>query len=181
MALTLPRVWQHMSGYALQRLAHNAVGACAQLRAKFRGLLCQQSFPMMRRLFDALVLPTVSYGSEVWGPFCSPTLPRDIKKMADVQIAFFRQLCRLWSVSGVSPLQSFSGSCLKFHGCIGGGTRSLASCIACPTCLRTAFMLRSSGTTLLMPRNTPHMATGLVALSSSTAALAWSRRFRLLA
>ena len=55
----------HESGtmsYALQRLAHNAVGACAQLRAKFRGLLCQQSFPMMRRLFDALVLPTVSYG-----------------------------------------------------------------------------------------------------------------------
>ena len=50
---------------------------------------------MMRRLFDALVLPTVSYGSEVWGPFCSPTLPRDIQKMADVQIAFFRQLCRL--------------------------------------------------------------------------------------
>ena len=95
---------------------------------------------------------------------------------------------------GVSPLQSpFSGSCLKCHECIGGGTRSLASCIACPTCLRTAFMLRSSGTTLLMPRNTPHMATGLVALSmlaewtseilslsSSTAALAWSRRFRLL-
>ena len=49
---------------------------------------------MMRRLFDALFLPTVSYGSEVWGPFCSPALPRDIK-MADVQIAFFRQLCRL--------------------------------------------------------------------------------------
>ena len=45
---------------------------------------------------------------------------------------------------GVSPLQSFSGSCLKCHGCIVGGTRLLASCIACPTCLRTAFMLRSS-------------------------------------
>ena len=29
--------------YALQRLAHDAVGACAQLRAKFRGLLCQKS------------------------------------------------------------------------------------------------------------------------------------------
>ena len=88
----------HESGtmsYALQRLAHNAVGACAKLRAKFRGLLCQQSFPMMRRLFDALVLPTMSYGSEVQGPSCSPSLPRDIKKMADVQIAFFRQLCRL--------------------------------------------------------------------------------------
>ena len=81
--------------YALQRLAHNAVGACAQLWAKFRGLLCQQSFPIMRRLFDALVLPTVSYGSEVWGPSCSPSLPRDIRKMAEVQLAFFRQLCRL--------------------------------------------------------------------------------------
>ena len=49
----------HKSGtvsYALQRRAHNAVGACAQLRTKFRGLLCQHSFPMMRRLFDALVL-----------------------------------------------------------------------------------------------------------------------------
>ena len=88
----------HESGtmsYALQRLAHNAVGACAQLRVKFRGLLCQKSFSMMRRLFDALVLPTVSYDSEVWGPSCSPTLPHDIKKMADVQVAFFRQLCRL--------------------------------------------------------------------------------------
>lgn len=83
--------------------------------------------------------------------------------------------------TGVSPLQSFSGNCLKCHGCLGGGTRSLASCIACPTCLRTAFMLRSSGTTLLMPRNTPHMATGLAALSSSTAALAWPLRFCLLA
>ena len=88
----------HESGtmsYALQRLAHNAVGASAQLRAKFRGLLCQQSFPMMRRLFDALVLSTVSYGSEVWVPSCSPSLPRDIKKMCEVHLAFFRQLCRL--------------------------------------------------------------------------------------
>ena len=49
----------------------------------------------MRRLFDVLVLPTVSYGSEVWGPSCSPSLPRAIKKLADVQIAFSRQLCRL--------------------------------------------------------------------------------------
>ena len=74
--------------YALQRLDHNDVGACAQLRAKFRGLLCQQSFAIMRRLFDALILPTVSYGREVWGPSCSPSLPslpRDIKKMAEVQ------------------------------------------------------------------------------------------------
>ena len=96
----------HESGtmsYALQRLAHNAVGACAQLRAKFRGLLCQQSFPIMRRLFDALVLPTVSYGSEVWGPSCSPSLPLDIKKVAEVQLAFFRQLCRLKKSTSVTP------------------------------------------------------------------------------
>ena len=101
----------HESGkmsYALQRLAHNAVGACAQLRAKFRGLLCQQSFPIMRRLFDALDLPTVSYGSEVWGPSCSPSLPRDINKMAEVQLAFFRQLCRL--KKSVTPVNDFQGA-----------------------------------------------------------------------
>ena len=69
------------------------LGACAQLQAKFKGVLCQQSFPIMRRLFDALVLPTVSCVSEVWGPSCTPSLPRDIKKMAEVQLAFFRQLC----------------------------------------------------------------------------------------
>ena len=51
--------------------------------------------------------------------------------------------------------------------------RSLTSCIACPTCLKTAFMLRV--TTLLMPRSTPHVASGLVALSSSTAVTAWPR------
>ena len=43
---------------------------------------------MMRRFFDALVLPTVLYGV---GPSCSPALLADIKKMADVQIALFRQ------------------------------------------------------------------------------------------
>ena len=91
----------HESGtmsYALQRLAHNAVGACAQLRAKFRGHLCQKSFPMMRRLFDALVLPTVSYGSEVWGPFCSSTLTSQcwlnglVKFSLSVQIKFINTL-----------------------------------------------------------------------------------------
>ena len=94
--------------YALERLAHNAVGACAQLQAKFRGLLCQQSFPIMRRLFDALVFPTLSYGSEIWGPSCSPSLPCDIKKMAEVQLAFFRQLCRL--KKSVTPAIHFQGA-----------------------------------------------------------------------
>ena len=67
----------HESGtmsYALQRLAHNAVSACAQLRAKFRGLLCQKSFPMMRRLFRCLG----SANSFIWirglGPLLLPNL-----------------------------------------------------------------------------------------------------------
>ena len=79
----------------------------------------KRSFPMMMRLFDALVLPTVSYASETWGPFCSPSLLYDIKKMADVQIAFLRE-------EKVSPMQSVSGNYLKCNGCIRGGTRSLA-------------------------------------------------------
>ena len=80
---------------ALKRLAQNAVGARAQLQAKFRRLMCDKSVPMMRRLFDALVMPTVSYGAEIWGTLCSHPLPPDIKQMADVQVSFLRQLCRL--------------------------------------------------------------------------------------
>ncbi len=37
-------------------------------------LHCNKSFPMMRRLFDAVVKPTVSYGCEVWGTLCSGSL-----------------------------------------------------------------------------------------------------------
>ena len=56
----------------------------------------QSSLPCIRTgSLPARLSWTSLLGSEVWGPFCSPTLPRDIKKMADVQIAFFRQLCRL--------------------------------------------------------------------------------------
>ena len=47
---------------ALARLAHNGKAAMAHLTAKFAGLMCTKSFPMLRRLFDAVVLPTVSYG-----------------------------------------------------------------------------------------------------------------------
>ena len=79
----------------LKWLAQNAVGALSLLRSKFKRLMCDTSLPMMRRLFDALVLPAVSYGSEVWGPLCSPVLPPDIKKMADIQVSFLRQLCCL--------------------------------------------------------------------------------------
>ena len=67
----------HESGtmsYALQRLAHNAVGACAQLRAKFRGLLCQQSFPHD----EAFVRCLGSANGFIWfrglGPLLLPNL-----------------------------------------------------------------------------------------------------------
>ncbi len=55
----------HQSGdmvSALQRLLQNGNGAKASLIAKFKHLHCDKSFPMMRRLFDAVVKPTVSYG-----------------------------------------------------------------------------------------------------------------------
>ena len=50
---------------------------------------------MLRRLFDAFVLPTVSYGAEIWGTLCSHPLPTDVKQMADVQLSFLRQLFHL--------------------------------------------------------------------------------------
>ena len=50
---------------------------------------------MMRRLFDAVVKLTVSYGCEVWGTSCTSDLLPELKQMTDLQLAFFRQLCRL--------------------------------------------------------------------------------------
>lgn len=80
---------------AFARLAQNGKGAVARLHAKYKKLMCNKSFPMMRRLFDAVVLPTVSYGCEVWAPASSGTHGPEFKSMLNVQIAFFRQLCHL--------------------------------------------------------------------------------------
>ena len=50
---------------------------------------------MMRRLFDAVVRPTVLYGCEVWALACSLALVPQLKDMQDIQLSFFRNLCQL--------------------------------------------------------------------------------------
>ena len=50
---------------------------------------------MMRRLFDAVVRPTVLYGCEVRAPACSLALVPHLKDMQDIQLSFFRNLCQL--------------------------------------------------------------------------------------
>ena len=132
----------------------------------------------MRRLFDALVLPTVSYASEVWGPSCSPSLLRDIKKMGEVQLAFFWQLCRL--KKSVTPAIIFRELSERpwvhrWWNQVIGFMHRLSNMP------HDRIHAEISGTTLLTPGNTLHVTTGLVALSSSTAVLAWPHRFHLLA
>ena len=57
--------------------------------------MCDVSFPVMRRPFDAVVRPTVSYGCEVWALACSLALVPQLKDMQDIQLFFFRNLCQL--------------------------------------------------------------------------------------
>ena len=75
---------------AFKRLLQNGNGARARLAAKYKALDCDKSFPMMRRLFDAVVRPTVSYGCEIWGPLCAGGMAPELKSMADVQLRFFQ-------------------------------------------------------------------------------------------
>ena len=48
--------------------------------------MCDKFVPMMRQLFDALMLPTLSDGAEVWGSLSFHALQADIEQMADVQV-----------------------------------------------------------------------------------------------
>ncbi len=87
----------HQSGGmlpAVQRLLQSGNGARASLIAGSKHLHCDKSFPTMRRLVDAVVKPTVSYGCEVWGTLCSGNLQPGLKGMAGLQIAFCRQLLK---------------------------------------------------------------------------------------
>ncbi len=49
----------------------------------------------MRRLFDAIVKPAVSYGCEIGGTLCSGAPLPELIRMGALQLAFSRQLCKL--------------------------------------------------------------------------------------
>ena len=88
----------HASGTklpAFAKLAQNGKGAAARLNAKDKALMCSKSVPMMRRMFDAVMKPTMSYGCEVWAPPCSLAMGPELKDMLGVQMAFFCQLSQL--------------------------------------------------------------------------------------
>ena len=91
---------------AFSRLAQNGNGARVCLAAKYKSLHCDTSFPMMRRLFDAVVRPTVSYGCEVWGTLCVGSMLPKLRSMASIQPAFFSQILRLRRA--VSPSVMFA-------------------------------------------------------------------------
>ena len=48
-----------------------------------------------RRRKNAVVKPTVSHGSEIWGIVCAGKLSLELKGMADLQLGFFWQACQL--------------------------------------------------------------------------------------
>ncbi len=81
---------------ALKRLLQNGHGARVLSGSEIQASVhCDKSFPMMRRLFDAIVKPAVSYGCEIWGTLCSGAALPELSKMGALQLALFRQLCKL--------------------------------------------------------------------------------------
>ena len=74
------------TSYALQRLDNHAVGCLCPVPDSYsKGFCVRESDLMIKRFFNALVLPAVAYGFEVWGPCCSRALPPDVPKMACIQ------------------------------------------------------------------------------------------------
>ena len=81
---------------ALARLLQNGRGAPTRLAAKHKALMCAlKSLPMMRRPFDAVVLPVALYGCKVWAPACSLALVVQPQDMQGIQISFLCQLYQL--------------------------------------------------------------------------------------
>ena len=157
---------------ALARLLQNGKGAAARLAAKHKALMCDKSFPMMRRLFDAVVRPTVSYGCKVWAPACSPALVPQLKDMQNIQLSFFRNLCHLRK--SVMPhivfrefaerpwLDSWWSMVLRFH----------APIVA--FCPRAACIWTFCKTTLQMPGSRWCAPIGLRVLTGSSGTWAWA-------
>ena len=97
----------HESGRAdsvFHQLHHASLGAHARLRANFAGLGCATSCPMKRRLFNTLVTPAASYGSEVWGTHCVGAGSPGMAKLLRVQAAFLRSLCGLPKTVPIDPV-----------------------------------------------------------------------------
>ena len=74
---------------AVAKVAKYGKSAAARLSAKHKALMCSRSFPVMRRLFNAVIRPTVSFGCEVWAPACSLALDPGLKDMARIHMVFF--------------------------------------------------------------------------------------------
>ncbi len=64
------------------------------LAARYKQVHDGKSIPMMRRLLDAVVKLTVSYGNEIGFTLCSGAPLPELEKMRLLQLAFFCQLCK---------------------------------------------------------------------------------------
>ncbi len=71
------------------RLAVDAVAAI------YKQIHCGISFPMMRQLFNAVVKPTVSYDLGICSTLSFGTQLPELEEMNALQLAIFRQLCKL--------------------------------------------------------------------------------------
>ena len=73
----------------LARLIQNGKGPRSVMTAKCKKLRCDKSFPRMRCPFDAVVKPTLSYGSEVWETLCFERVSVELKDRQQLQLGMF--------------------------------------------------------------------------------------------
>ena len=146
---------------ALAKLAQNGQGAAVCLCAM--ALMFSKLFPMMRRLFNAIVRPTITHGSEVWAPACSLVLQPELRAL-DLQGSEFWDvpcICRhagnlivsFANSERASRSTSSSGNFLRGPGLTiltHDASSCRASCAAGHHCLTTACIITFSGITLLV-------------------------------